>query len=351
LHDLEGVAFAQAGSHIAATLGAWEGLPQLTSTNNWLSMTVSTIQPNHIRYIKLGDGGRWAQQSLSERVLCFGYSSIPHEMCERKDWDGVRTLLSGRKSEGAQTAGVNEVKSFYELGDDCLWITFADGHLCWAFAHPQVQWTGDGTSEGPSRKRLTMDGWQKTDILGKPLKFASLSSKLTKVANFRATICKVVEEDYLLRRINGIEEPIVARAKEARRAMISVAVEMIRGLHWVDGETLTELIFARSGWQRSTRVGENLTDIDILMEQPTTGEIAFVQVKSEAGQATLDDYLGRFQRSGYDRFFFVCHSAQGKLTLPDEPQLLRRLHLFEGESMAEAAVKNGLYDWLVERSG
>ena len=310
-------------------------------------MKLSKVQPKHIRYIKLGDGGRWAQDSLSAGVLCFGYHSIPHEMRERKDWDGVRNLLSDRKSEGAQTAGVTEVSTFYELGEDCLWITFADGHLWWAFAHPKVQWTGDGTSDGPSRKRVTLDGWHRTDIFDKPLKVAALSSKLTKVANFRATICKVAEEDYLLRRINGIEEPVVARANEARRAMMVAAVEMIRGLHWADFETLTDLIFARSGWQRSTRVGENLTDIDLVMEQPTTGEIAFVQVKSKAGQATVNDYLERFRRSGYDRLFFVCHSAQGKLTLPNKPGL----HLFEGERLADAAVKNGLYDWLIERSG
>jgi hypothetical protein len=129
--------------------------------------------------------------------------------------------------------------------------------------------------------------------------------------------------------------------------MISVATEMIRSLHWADFETMTDLIFARSGWQRSTRVGENLTDIDLVMEQPTTGETAFVQVKSKARQGILDDYLRRFSRSGYDRFFFVCHSAQGDLILPPEP----RLHLFEGERLADAAVKNGLYDWLIERSG
>ena len=198
-----------------------------------------------------------------------------------------------------------------------------------------------------ARKRATLDGWRNTDIFGKLLRVTTLSSKLTKVGNFRATICTVEKEDYLLGRINGIEEPVVARANEARKAMMAVAVEMIRGLHWADFETLTDLIFARSGWQQSTRVGENVTDTDLVMEQPTTGEIAFVQVKSKAGQATLDDYLGRFHRSGYDRFFFVCHSAHGKLTLPDEP----RLHLFEGERLADAAVKNGLYDWLIERSG
>jgi len=310
-------------------------------------MPLSVIQPKHIRYIKLGDGGRWAQEALSDGVLCFGYHSIPHKTCERKDWKRVWSMLSDRKSDGARTAGVTEVSAFYELGEDCLWITFADGHLYWAFAHSKVRSTGDNSGDGPSRCRTTIDGWHKTDIFERPLRIAALSSKLTKVANFRATICKVAEEDYLLRRINGVEEPIVTRANKVRRAMIDVAAEMIRGLHWADFETLTDLIFARSGWQRSTRVGDNLTDVDLIMEQPTTGETAFVQVKSQAGQATVDDYLGRFHRSGYDRFFFVCHSAQGKLTLPNEP----RLHLFEGERMADAAVNNGLYTWLIERSG
>jgi hypothetical protein len=265
---------------------------------------LSKVQPKDIRYIKLGDGGRWAEHSLSDGVLCFGYHSIPHEVCERKDWDGVRNLLSDRKSEGAQTAGVTELSTFYELGEDCLWITFADGHLWWAFAHPKVQWTGDATSDGPSRKRVTLDGWHRTDIFGKPLRVAALSSKLTKVANFRATICKVAEEDYLLRRINGIKEPVVARANEARSAMMVVAVEMIRGLHWADFETMTGLIFARSGWQRSTRMGENLTDIDLVMEQPTTGEIAFVQVKSKTGQATIDD-SGDFVVAAMTAFSYV----------------------------------------------
>ncbi|MBP0115736.1 hypothetical protein [Bradyrhizobium vignae] len=40
---------------------------------------------------------------------------------------------------------------------------------------------------------------------------------LTKVASYRRTICAVKAQDYLLRRINGIEEPIVAKASQARR--------------------------------------------------------------------------------------------------------------------------------------
>jgi hypothetical protein len=102
-------------------------------------MTLLEVHPKHIRYIKLGFGGCWAEQSLSEGVLYFGYHTIPHEVCERKDWDEVRNLLRpDRKSEGATTAGVTEVKTFYELGEDCLWITFADGYLWWAFARSAV---------------------------------------------------------------------------------------------------------------------------------------------------------------------------------------------------------------------
>jgi hypothetical protein len=268
-------------------------------------------------------------------------------MCRAKDWDAVRKLLDDRKSEGAKTAGVNEVTAFYELGEDCLWITFADGHLWWCFASSEVIWNGGWDDGGPSRFRPTIDGWRNTDINGKPLKIASLSSNLTKTANFRSTICTVPARDYLLRKINGVVDPVVVRAGEARAAMIKIAADMVRGLHWVDFEALADLIFARSGWQRSTPVGYKLADLDILMEQPTTGETAFVQVKSTTSQTVLNDYLDRFRRSGYDRFFFVCHSASGRLSLPGEP----RLHLFEGERLADAAVKNGLFDWLVERSG
>jgi hypothetical protein len=88
---------------------------------------------------------------------------------------------------------------------------------------------GCGTARMIVRKRETLDGWHNTDIFGKPLRFAALSSKLTQVANFQGTICKVAGEDYLLRRINGIEEPVVVRANEARKVMMAVAVEMTYG--------------------------------------------------------------------------------------------------------------------------
>lgn len=122
---------------------------------------------------------------------------------------------------------------------------------------------------------------------------------------------------------------------------------MIRQLDWRDFETLVDLIFARGGWQRSSVLGKDQVDVDLILAQPTIGETAWVQIKSKTSQAELNDYLGRFRRDGScDRFFFVCHSASGALSLPTEPGL----HLWSDGRLSEAAIDAGLYSWLIDRS-
>ncbi len=311
-----------------------------------LSRKINGQDVSEIRYIKLGRGGAWADESLAEGYLSFGYHSVPNEVCQAADWDKVRSLLSDRKSEGAITAGVNEVAAFYEQPADCLWVTFAQGHMWWGFAARQVIWLGGHPDGGPSRIRPMIGGWSKLDAKGEPLIVSQLSSKLTKVANFRGTICTVEDEPYLLRKIQAIDEPIVVEARALNDQMVAVAARMIKALHWADFETLVDLIFARSGWQRVTKVGTGLSDVDIILEQPTTNEQAFVQVKSKANQATFDDYLKRFEASGFQRFFFVCHSPTGSLKIPETDNV----HLLSGSSLALAAIKSGLFEWLVERS-
>ena len=306
------------------------------------------INPKEIRYIKLGRGGMWAEAALERGELHFGYLAVSHDLCLQGDWDAViRGLTEEGRSLGKARDAVREIRDFYTLGSDCLWVTFVDGHLWWAFARPKVTWLGLDDDGRAARMRETVDGWHKLNIVGQPLRIDGLSTRLTQVAAYRQTVCNVKASDYLLRRINGIEEPVVARAHEARTFMIKVATEMISGLHWADFETLVDLIFSRSGWQRISRVGGTQADTDLVVEHPTTGEIAFVQVKSKAGQAVLDDYKDRFRRGGiYDRMFFVCHSPIGTLSLDDTAGV----QIWAGDRLADAAVKAGLFDWLTERS-
>lgn len=309
---------------------------------------MTPIDPTEIRYIKLGTGGDWAAACLDRGEIAFDYRVVPHDMCLAGDWDAVARHLiemDGRDRRSANDA-TREIREFYTLGPDCLWITFADRHLWWAFAEPEVVWRHD-ENDGPPRVRKVIGGWRKTSLDGTPLRLDSLSSRLTQVAGYRKTICQVKAPDYAVRRINGAEEPVTVRARAARAALIAVAGEMIAGLHWADFETLVDLIFARAGWQRVSRVGETLSDVDLILEQPATGETAFVQVKSKAGQAVLDDYADRFRRSeAYDRMFFVCHTPRGALSARDTA----RLHVWTGDRLADAAVKAGLFDWLIERS-
>jgi hypothetical protein len=170
---------------------------------------------------------------------------------------------------------------------------------------------------------------------------------LTRTASYQMTICAIKHADYLLRRIRDERDPLHAQATALRVEMREIGLRMIRQLDWRDFEILVDLIFARGGWQRNSVLGKDQADVDLILTQPTIGETAWVQIKSGTSQAELDDYLGRFRRDGScDRFFFVCHSAAGALSLPAQPGL----HLWAAERLSDAAIDAGLFSWLIDRT-
>lgn len=306
------------------------------------------IRPTNIRYIKLGAGGAFARASLDRGELLLGYHEVPHDLCVAGDWGAVlRLVQTFRRTESKAKDSTREVQDFYALGADCLWITFADGHLWWGFAEPEVVILDDADPSRASRARKIIGGWRKTTLRGEPLPISDLTTRLTQVANYRGTICAVRAGDYLLRRINGEEEPVLQAAAAARNAMLASAKAMIAALHWADFEIMVDLIFARGGWQRLSVLGGTMADIDLLIEQPTLGETASVQVKSRASQAMLDEHIATFDASGLPRTFFVCHSPAGTLSTREAPGV----HLWTGDHLAEIAVKSGLFEWLMDRVG
>ncbi len=306
------------------------------------------IDPKHVRYIKLGTGGAFADKCLLHGEIHLSYRDVPHDLCASGNWDAVVNwfVMRGRTLGKARDA-TRELRDFYTLGPDCLWITFADGHLWWAFAEPEVLWRGAEDPKQGARSRCTIGGWRNQSTGGRPLRMQGLTSKLTQVGNYRQTICQVGHAAYLLRKINDKSEPIVAEAEAARKTLIDVATRMIGELHWADFEVLADLILARGGWQRVSVLGETMADIDLIIEQPTLGERATVQVKSRASQSVLDEHIRHFQRSGEKRTFFICHSPDGKLSTNG----IAGVHLWSGPELAAVAVKSGLFDWLMDRVG
>ncbi len=92
-----------------------------------------------------------------------------------------------------------------------------------------------------------------------------------------------------------------------------------------------------------------MKDIDLLVEQPLTGERASIQVKSAADQSVLDASVQAFLESGSaSRFFFVCHSPRGRLNPSQVDDT--RVQLWTTDRLAAAAVDHGLTEWLIERA-
>jgi hypothetical protein len=134
-----------------------------------------------------------------------------------------------------------------------------------------------------------------------------------------------------------------------RSSLASASEDLIRHLHWADFETFVDLIFSRAGWHRISRLGGSMKDIDLVLEQPLTGERASVQVKSAADQNVLNACVGAFEAdASAGRFIFVCHSPRSGLSVANGRD--RGIDVWTIEQLASASVDQGLTDWLIQRA-
>ncbi len=117
-------------------------------------------------------------------------------------------------------------------------------------------------------------------------------------------------------------------------------------LTWRDFELLVELIFSQSGWRRTSETGGSQETVDIELELPSTGERAFVQVKSRTNQAQLQDYMDRLTGRPESKMFYVYHTAKTALSATDGTVVL-----VGPERLAEMVLTSGLFDWLLKKVG
>jgi len=292
------------------------------------------INPLKALYIKLGRGGSWEKECLENGILRFGYNETPFDAAVAGKWKAVEKQWRGlRKDAGTATRDVTQIRHFFESGQDTIWITFCGGLLHWCFAKPGVKRHRDG--KGTYRK--TVGGWRSTDIHGIKLSSERLSGNLLKVQSFRGTICEIKNEfEYLKRKLNGEMLPEVAEAAKTEERMIEKIIPLMRLLTWRDFELLVDLVFTNSGWRRLGQVGKTQEDVDIELVLPTTGERAFVQIKSTARKEELIKYVAVLKEtSNYQRMFFVWHSGEiGKIKIKDAvligPELLAKWFLMRG---------------------
>lgn len=302
-----------------------------------------------VRYIKLGQGGAWEASALDGDRLEWGSEGDPYELASAGDWEGAKAHYRSRGlSPGTATGYVRELSDFFIAGPDTLWITFARDRLWWAFAEPGVVRRETFTASQGRFYRKTIGPWRCTDIYGQELIHHQLSTALTKVASYRQTMCTVGAADYLFRLLNAQADPALDTAIAAKAAYEASVKALVRQLHWADFELLIDLIFARAGWRRISRLGGTLKDHDLLLEQPLSGERLSIQVKSSASQAVFDRYVARFVESRFaDRLAFICHSG-APLQLADASIAV---DIWSMDRIAAETVAAGLGDWLIARAG
>lgn len=306
-----------------------------------MSAHKSSVTASHLYYIKLGRGGDWEAESLRDGILRFGYREAPHDLCARGDWKNFwEAMKTIRGDAGAATRDVNQIRAYYEADEQSIFITFVGGLLYWCRPTGPVELLDDR-----SHRRQTTEGWRNTSINGTLLSADRLSGRLLKVQMFRGTICDVRAGDYLLRKLSDELSPEVATAEEAERTLMTAIVGLMRLLTWQDFELLVDLVFSTSGWRRVSQVGRTQKTVDLELILPSTAERAFVQVKSQATSAALNDYVTRLaEAEAYDRMFFVWHT--GDIAEECGPE---GVILLGPQRLSRMVLDAGLSSWLREK--
>jgi hypothetical protein len=298
-------------------------------------------------FIKLGSGGDWEADCIARGELRLGYHEVPHEACVAGQWTQVEEgLRATTRDAGALTRHLNQVREFYEAGEDVVWITFFSDRLWWCRARPGVTRHANG-----DKTRAVVGGWSDQDLAGAPLLKGRLSGKLLALQMYRGTICSVGDVSYLLHKINGTAEPHVAQAQAAFEQLQQALHPIIRALHPSDLEILVDLVFRQAGWQRVGVSGGTEKDIDLDLISPVTGERIAVQVKADTRVSEWNAYRQKYaDMRGFSRFYFVTPSARAEL-LEAVRQSDDASYVFWGiDQIAAQAVRGGLTGWLLDKA-
>lgn len=307
-------------------------------------MSLDPHQAGAVRYIKLGEGGEWADECINRAFVRIGFDSEQagvFDACTAGRWDDVREHWLSKSSPATATSYVNQLKAFYSDSGTTLWFTIHNYRLYWALLNP---------TESPARDERSSfrkcAGWSCLDTNGEPISKAKLAGFIRAKESFPGTSCEVhdVEREYLLNRIRGRKLPQVLGAEGALDALRSRCLELIRLLDWRDFEMLGGLIFETSGWRRVSMLGGNQKTTDIEMELPTTNERAFVQIKSSTDQLELNKYESEFMklRPDFRWMFYVFHTGE---VATQNPQV----RLVGPGTLEKMVVSVGLTEWIIDK--
>jgi len=299
-----------------------------------------------VLFIKLGKGGRFAQECIENNYLKLSYDEVNHELCANGQWDSVKEYFINTENTTKQVATnhTNQIKQFYTESEKTLWITFVDNKLWWCFSKPTITKNRDNTKTRP-----TVGKWSDKDIFNSILFTSNLSGKLLKTHGYQGTICNISEKDYVLTKLKGEERIEVVEVKEALKNLTQKLSSLIPHLQWQDFEILIDLIFRQMGWQRVSVLGKELKTLDIELFSPVTEERAVVQIKTGANLSSFKSYVEQFSTmKDYDKFFYIASSPADDLRNYKNDS--EKIKLYLTEDVAKLTISSGLINWVIKKT-
>ncbi len=311
----------------------------------------SAVLQGSVRYVKNGAGGRWWRVARENGQIHAGWPSVPDELLRNPDYEAIKNIIKGTFGPRAGgTQDFNALRSLLDSPNHHVWITFEDGFLWWCTVRNDIEINPHGMGKDRGHFWLTCESvWSNRSLGGRLLNTADLPGPVTTVMGFQGTVCEPKAAAAILRLIRDEQDPYVVLAAEARVHYERAIENLITQLSPQDFEQLIDLLLARSGWVRIATLGGTREGIDVEVENPAIGEIAFVQVKSAAAQSVLDDYVDRFsrRRDHYARMIFAVHSPKGSLKTPSDPAV----QIWAGDYLARLVVRLGLAEWIETKIG
>jgi len=307
------------------------------------------IEATKALYIKLGEGGKYAERCVErEQTIFMDFSPVSHPLCVKGRWDEV--LAEARVYYPKTSTYVrNQLKAYYEAREDVLWVTFHRGALWWCRSSQGV--TLEQPGDEFNRVRHVIGRWEQLLL---PLD--RLSGKLTMLQGYRGTLCTLGQAQltYLLQKINGEKDKNVVAAESAKYSLESAILNVIGNLYWRDFELLVDLIFTNAGWKRVSEVGKDQKTVDLILDAPIIGRRYGVQIKSQADGRAFEAYKSEIEGRPEPKHYFVVHSPNPALVeLADRmtEEEKEKVEVLGPQQLARLSVRYGLVDWIIDKAG
>jgi hypothetical protein len=312
-----------------------------------MSIKMTESIPNSVRYVKNGEGGKWWKTAKANNQVHLGWRNIPEALLRSADMAAIENMIRAAfGSNPGATQDFNALRTLLDHPSRHVWITFQDGCMWWCTVQDGIETNPDIESNEQGHFWLTCQSpWSNLSVAGvRHLLTTELPGIVTTTVGYQGTVCEPTGWKEILRIIRNEADEDAQAAALARQTYENAVAKLVARLRPKDFEVLIDLILARTGWARLGKVGGPTEGIDIEVENAAFDEIAFVQVKSSATQAVLDDYVSRFKdrRDRYHRMIFAVHSPKGTLTVP----VGQSVSIWTGKDIARRVVKLGLGDWV-----